>query len=303
MDRSEAFEGQAVLYHAHPGAASEDGTITRFGRDGIAFVLYDGDLQPKATRLDDLTPAVARIVNAVPWRDQPIATLDTETTGTDPENDRIVTAVLDVYEPDGTQIRSTSLLINPGVEIPQSASDVHGITNERVAADGIDPAMGLTALVGAMYEAWADDMPIVVYNATFDLTLIDRECRRHLATPLTLAGPIIDPMVIDRHVDRYVKGSNQRRLQPTCERYGLTIENWHDAGADAYAAQALARAISLKHDAQMPSTLGDLWRWQRALRRDQAASLQDYFARIGKTNDDGTPITIPGDWPMIPYAG
>lgn len=303
MDRTQAFEGQEVLYHAHPGAASEDGVITRFGRDGVAFVLYDGDLTPKATRLDDLTPRVAPPVDVAPWRDGPLATLDTETTGTDPENDRIVTAVLDVYDADGAQLRSTSLLVNPGVEIPQTATDVHGITNERAQAEGVDPGAAVAALIGAMYQAWNDDMPIVVYNAAFDLTLIDRESRRHLATPLTLAGPIIDPMVIDRHVDRYVKGSNQRRLKPTCERYDVAINDWHTASADAYAAQELARAISLKHDHQMPSNLGDMWRWQRTLRRDQAASLQDYFAGIGKTNDDGSPIVIPGDWPMIPYAG
>lgn len=302
MDRAQAFEGQAVLYHAHPGAASEDGVISRFGRDGIAFVLYDGDLTPKATRLDDLTPAFASL-DVVPWRDRALATLDTETTGTDPENDRIVTAVLDVYDADGTQLRTTSLLVNPGIEIPQTATDVHGITNERAQAEGVDPGAAVAALIGAMYQAWADDLPIVVYNAAFDLTLIDRESRRHLATPLTMAGPIIDPMVIDRHVDRYVKGSNQRRLKPTCERYDVTIDDWHTASADAYAAQELARAISANYDHQMPSSLGDMWRWQRTLRRDQAKALQDYFAGIGKTNDDGTPIVIPGDWPMIPYAG
>jgi DNA polymerase-3 subunit epsilon len=303
MDRTQAFEGQEVLYRAHPDAQPEAGVITRFGRDDIAFVLYAGDATAKATRLDDLTPARATLVDVAPWRDGPLATLDTETTGTDPENDRIVTAVLDVYDADGAQLRSTSLLVNPGVEIPQTATDVHGITNERAQAEGVDPGAAVAALIGAMYQAWDDDLPIVVYNAAFDLTLIDRESRRHLATPLTLAGPIIDPMVIDRHVDRYVKGSNQRRLKPTCERYDVEINDWHTASADAYAAQELARAISAKHDHQMPSNLGDMWRWQRTLRHDQAKGLQDYFASIGKTNDDGSPIVIPGDWPMIPYAG
>jgi DNA polymerase-3 subunit epsilon len=300
MDRRHAYEGQEVLYRAHPDAQPEGGVIVRFGRPDTAFVLYAGDSLPKATRLDDLTPRVAPLVDVVPWRDGYLATLDTETTGTDPENDRIVTAVLDVYGADGTQARSTSLLVNPGVEIPQTATDVHGITNEQAQAEGVDPGAAVAALIGAMYQAWADDLPIVVYNAAYDLTLIDRESRRHLATPLTLAGPIIDPMVIDRHVDRYVKGSGQRQLQPTCARYDIAVDDWHTASADAYAAQALARAISAKHDAQMPSNLGDMWRWQRTLRRDQAKGLQDYFASIGKTNDDGSPIVIPGDWPMIP---
>ena len=237
-----------------------------------------------------------------PWWDGYLATLDTETTGTDVENDRIVTAVLDVYKADGTRAATTDLLINPGVDIPEASTAVHGITNERAQTEGEDPVSALTALVWAMEMAWADDIPIVVYNAAFDLTIIDRELRRHLGKELTMAGPIIDPMVIDRQVDRYVKGTGQRQLAPTCARYGVEVTDWHNASADAYAAQALARAMGRKHDAVMPSTMGDLWRWQRSLRRDQAQSLQDYFAGIGKTNDDGTPIVINGQWPMQDYV-
>lgn len=238
-----------------------------------------------------------------PWWDGPLATLDTETTGTDVENDRIVTGVVDVYKADGRQLASTSVLINPGVEIPEASTAVHGITNERAQTDGEDPVSAITALVWAMELAWQDDLPIVIYNAAFDLTIIDREMRRHLGKELTIGGPIIDPMVIDRQVDRYVKGSGQRQLGPTCARYGVEIENWHTASADAFAAQSVARAIGRKHDAVMPSKMGDLYRWQRSLRADQSRSLQDYFARTGKTNDDGTPIVINGEWPMQGYTG
>lgn len=239
----------------------------------------------------------------LPWWQGPLATLDTETTGTDVESDRIVTAVCAVYEPNGRLIANTELLINPGVDIPEAATKVHGITNEQAQTDGRDPAEAITELMEAIESAWRDDLPLVVYNAAFDLTLIDREARRHLGVGLSLAGPVIDPLVIDRQVDRYVKGSGQRQLKPTCERYGVPVHNWHTATADAYAAQALARAIAIKHDAQMPSTMGDLWRWQRSLKRDQAQALQDYFAGIGRTNDDGSPIVIDGQWPMQLYAG
>jgi DNA polymerase-3 subunit epsilon len=117
-----------------------------------------------------------------------------------------------------------------------------------------------------------------------------------------LAGPVIDPMVIDKQVDRFVKGSGQRQLKPTCARYGVELENWHTADADAYAAQAVARAMCQKHDAVMPGTLQELWTWQRGLRRDQAAEMQSYFARVGKTNDDGSPIVIDGQWPMQAFV-
>lgn len=232
------------------------------------------------------------------WWEGPLATLDTETTGTDVENDRIVTAVLDVYEDNGTRLSTTDLLFNPGVDIPAAATKVHGITTEQAQAEGQDPAEAVTALMVAIETAWGEGLPVVVYNAAFDLTLIDREARRHVGVGFHVFGPVIDPLVIDRQVDRYVKGSGQRQLKPTCERYGVDIEDWHNASADAFAAQSLARAMARRHAAQMPSTLGDLWRWQRSLKRDQSAELQSYFARSGKTNPDGTVITISGDWPM-----
>lgn len=235
------------------------------------------------------------------WWDGPLATLDTETTGTDVENDRIVTAVLDVYDLSG-RTASMPLMLDPGIEIPEAATKVHGITTEQARDEGLPPTTALSRLAGGLASVWAEGIPVVVYNAAFDLTIIDREFRRHLGNGLTLAGPIIDPMVIDRHVDRYVKGTGARRLGPTCERYGVELTNWHDAEGDAYAAQAVARAIGRKHDDKMPSSLADLYRWQQGLRRDQSADLQAYFARIGNTNDDGSPIIINGDWPMQPWV-
>lgn len=236
-----------------------------------------------------------------PWWEGPLATLDTESTGTDVENDRIVTAVLDIYDMDG-RTASMSMMLDPGIEIPEEATLIHGITTGQARADGIDPVTALSRLVGGLASVWANGIPLVVYNAAYDLTLIDRECRRHLGNGLTIAGPVIDPMVIDRHVDRYVNGSGQRKLVPTCIRYGVELTNAHDAEADAAAAHWLARAMGRRYDAQMPSNLYDLAKWQRGLRRDQAADLQAYFARIGNTNPDGTPIIIDGQWPMQEWA-
>ena len=142
----------------------------------------------------------------------------------------------------------------------------------------------------------------MIYNAPYDLTLLDREFRRHLSRPLPLAYPVIDPMVLDKHVDRYVKGSGQRKLEPTARRYGVEVGDWHTAEADAYAAMAIARRMGEKYEQTLPADLRELWRLQVRLKEGQAAELQDYFARVGKTNDDGTPIVIDGQWPMIARA-
>lgn len=65
---------------------------------------------------------------------RPICFLDIESTGTDPENDRIVELATCKLNPDGTR-ESFSRRVNPWVPIPPEATEVHGITNEDVAGE------------------------------------------------------------------------------------------------------------------------------------------------------------------------
>jgi len=63
---------------------------------------------------------------------RPICFFDLETTGINVAKDRIVEiSVLKVY-PNGTK-ESKTWLVNPTIEIPQEAIDIHGISNEKVA--------------------------------------------------------------------------------------------------------------------------------------------------------------------------
>lgn len=62
---------------------------------------------------------------------RPIVFFDLETTGIDIAKDRIVEISYIKVMPDG-QETSNTMRINPGVHIPQEASDVHGITDADV---------------------------------------------------------------------------------------------------------------------------------------------------------------------------
>ena len=62
---------------------------------------------------------------------RPLVFFDLETTGINIGKDRIVEiSILKVF-PNGTQ-ESKTWLVNPVIEIPKEASDIHGITNEKV---------------------------------------------------------------------------------------------------------------------------------------------------------------------------
>ena len=66
--------------------------------------------------------------------EKPIVFFDLETTGVNIGTDRIVEiAVLKVYP--NRNKESKTWLVNPEIEIPKEATDIHGITNEQVATE------------------------------------------------------------------------------------------------------------------------------------------------------------------------
>ncbi len=77
------------------------------------------------------------------WIDDPWMGFDTETTGVRALKDRLVTAAL-VLRIDGASYRSgvsapdqvATWLTDPGVEIPEQATAIHGITTEQARRDG-----------------------------------------------------------------------------------------------------------------------------------------------------------------------
>ncbi len=232
--------------------------------------------------------------------------LDTETTGVDVETDRIVTASAAVVEA-GSVSYQRSWLLAVEVDIPEAATAVHGITTEKARADGVPVTEGIPEIAGAVQYALRTGMPVVAYNAPFDLTILDRELRRLWGGGLADfcdcdVRPVIDPLCIDRAVDRYRPG--KRHLGAVCEAYGVRLSgDAHNAAADAAAAAGLAACMyertRLPHDdlfrifadRKFPDRLVRDWaglgmlsadqlhRRQVVWYADQAESMRQYFRR------------------------
>ncbi len=62
---------------------------------------------------------------------KPLAVIDLETTGINLSSDRIIEIAIVKIMPDGKKL-SKRKLINPGMPIPPSSSEIHGISNEMV---------------------------------------------------------------------------------------------------------------------------------------------------------------------------
>lgn len=168
---------------------------------------------------------------------------------------------------------------------------MHGVTTERARVEG-GPATEVTAGVVRALRALLDrGIPVVAYNASFDFSLLAAECRRHGIPPIDHPSPVIDPLVIDKAYDRYRRG--KRTLEIVAEHYAVPLDDAHDASADAVAAGrvafALARTFSLPESADQLHTQQISWA------RAQAASLTEYFIRIGRIAPDDA---IDGSWPL-----
>ena len=227
---------------------------------------------------------------STPWFES-LGVFDLETTGIDVETSRIVSAHVGVIDALGEVVEQTEWLADPGIEIPFQASAVHGITTERARAEGRAAAEVVAEIVESLRGLFARGIPVTIYNAPYDLTLLHREAVRHGVTPLDGPLPVIDPLVLDKAVDRFRKG--KRTLEAAAEFYGVTLTEAHDAGADAIAAGRVAQALVRRYPEQLDIDVADLHGLQVGWCADQSASFQDYMRR---TRDPE--FIAHGGWPV-----
>ncbi|SDQ90204.1 exonuclease domain-containing protein [Actinopolyspora saharensis] len=222
--------------------------------------------------------------SATSWADGPLLALDLETTGTDTATDRIVTATFISVTP-GNPANPTSWLADPGVEIPAESTEVHGIDTEHARTHGRPAGTVVAEITEALAAQWSPTTPLIAFNASFDLSLLDAESRRHLGTALPLGGPVIDPLCMDRHVDRYRKG--KRTLAALCEHHRVKAEEAHTSAGDAIAAARLAWRLAKSYPEQLglvePRVLHEQQvEWYRAQTRSFAGYLDK---QAGRTDD------------------
>ncbi|MEV4741397.1 exonuclease domain-containing protein [Streptomyces sp. NPDC049555] len=233
----------------------------------------------------------------MPWHEGPLVGFDLETTGTDPQHARIVTAA--VVHTHGGQVTDRRLwLADPGIAIPDEAAAIHGITSERARTQGRPAPDVVEEVAAALTAHWRAGTPVVAYNASFDLTLLEAELRRHALPPLTErlggeAGPVVDPYTIDRAVDRYRKG--RRTLEAVCREYGVELDAAHEAGADALAAVRVARAIAVRHARTARFAPWELHRAQVEWYAQWADGYQRWLRRQGGAGADAV---VDPQWPV-----
>lgn len=231
------------------------------------------------------------------WDRMPCVAFDLETTGINPHHDRIVTAAVIKIQPGQRPIAYT-YIVDPGIDIPEEAAAVHGYTRDRAIAEATHPAdVALFEMTGLLARALGAGVPVVGFNVSYDLTLLEAENVRHHVDPLTSrldkgVKPIIDAHVLDKAADKYRKGP--RRLDATCEAYGVRHTGAHDSTGDALATARLwPRIIAKNPDLFRGFLVPTLHEAQKQWRREQMDGLRRYFDRTGKDHDGCC-----GEWPL-----
>jgi DNA polymerase-3 subunit epsilon len=167
---------------------------------------------------------------------KPIVFFDLETTGVNIGTDRIVEiSILKVF-PNGNK-ESKTWLVNPEIEIPKEATDVHGITNEQVVTEPT-----FKELAPKVSEMIADSDLAGFNSNRFDIPLLAEELMR--------AGIDFD-MKTRKAIDVQVifHKKEQRTLSAGYQFYcGKELEGAHGAEADTNATYEILLAQLEKYD-------------------------------------------------------
>jgi DNA polymerase III subunit epsilon len=214
------------------------------------------------------------------WVTGEIVGFDFETTGVDRFNDVPVSYAL--VNMVGGQVTSAAAgLVDPGREIPAGATDVHGISTERARSEGMPLSDAVDMVAEVVISASRRGVPLVGMKLDYDLTILDTQASRLSGQGLLARGwrgPVLDAVVLDRHLDRYRKGS--RTLAALCSHYGVTIEHAHDASADAVASVEVLLALAARYKELRDADLGALHDGQIGWHREWAEGYDKW--RTGK---------------------
>ncbi|HQX96861.1 MAG: 3'-5' exonuclease [Chitinophagaceae bacterium] len=176
---------------------------------------------------------------------KPLAFIDLETTGVNPGSDRIVEIAIVKVLTDGTKSVKCKR-INPGMPIPKSSSDIHGITDEMVKDE---PTF---KQVAQELKQMLDGCDFAGYNSNrFDIPLLMEEFLRADVDFDMKNRKLLDVQNIFHKME-------PRTLTAAYKFYcSKTLDGAHSAEVDASATYEILEA-QLKHYSELGNNLDSI---------------------------------------------
>ncbi|WP_246490717.1 5'-3' exonuclease H3TH domain-containing protein [Brevibacterium oceani] len=260
------------------------------GPSGVSASTRTGAAGSRSSGVTDANGSTSTADSSVaaPWIRSRLVGFDLETTGVEPETARIVTAA---FVDSASVVRTW--LADPGIEIPEAARAVHGITTEYAQANGARAVDVVTELCATFAALRDEDAVVVGHNVVYDLSVMAAEVARHrpdIDFP-SIIPTIIDTFVVDKQIDPYRRG--KRTLIETAKTYRVELLDAHDASADALAALDISRALAEKSTEIAALSNAEIMAAQGDWRRSQAAGLQSWLRKKGNAD-----AIVDGSWPM-----
>lgn len=172
-------------------------------------------------------------VDATPLLSIDAVVLDTETTGLDPREARVV-QIGAVGLRSGLRGENDIFdsLVDPGVSIPSKATEIHGIRNDDVAGQ---PAF---SEIADKLDSYIDGRIVVGHNIGFDLAVLKREHER--AGLAWVAPRTLDTNLLARLVAPRLPGHT---IENICAWLGIEINDRHTALGDALVTADILSAL------------------------------------------------------------
>ena len=171
-----------------------------------------------------------------PIADTVFAVVDLETTGFDPQKDRIVQMAAVLVNGRGEVVDTFDTVVKPESpeEYEHGAEPVHGISRQMV-----ENGMPLSKALSRMWSL-TDGRVFTAHNARFDISFLEAESNRVGIN--RVVNDFVDTLALARRAD--LDRTRKHSLQALCEHYGITVERAHEAMSDAKAtASVLVKLI------------------------------------------------------------
>ena len=185
-------------------------------------------------------------------RNMSFAVVDFETTGLNPETDRIVQLAAVIVNGEGHIVDSFDTIVKPEspAEYQHGAEHIHGISAEQVSSG--------MPLRQALEQLWSINAGHVftAHNAAFDLGFLHAESKR-----VGLEGHV-DVHVDTLELSRRTTGADTARkhnLFALCEHYGIERNKVHDAKSDATATAQLLMHLIKELGVETPDQVAELF--------------------------------------------
>ncbi len=146
--------------------------------------------------------------------------LDFETTGLQPEIDRVIEVASILFQ-DGEPADRFTTLVNPGIPIPDIIEEITGITNDMVADSPAE-----SKIVDDLFK-FIGDYPMVAHNTPFDLSFLKTMAERQ--NKALAERKLYDSLTLSRCMLYFQPSHN---LSAVSDYFSLSTEGAHRAEYD-----------------------------------------------------------------------